>query len=324
MPAHPRLTLSDLVPSNYTPVIINAALTGAVPSPEKFPTLPVTPTDIAHQALACAEAGAAIVHLHMRDDNGLATQDRERFAETVGLIREHNSDLIICGTTTSRGAPTLSDRMDYLTLPPDTRPELASLTLGSYNTPTGINHNPEDEIIALAETMADNDITPEFEIFEPGMVETFFRLRDRGLFSRKPYFNILLGVQGASPATPTALFHIVEKLPPDAVWSVAGIGHFQKPMNALAIAAGGHVRVGMEDDPRGEQDGWTNLDSVKRVVHLARGIDRPISTKAETRIGLALSVATTLPNNESITEVPGPVQLDRGPGSHPMKWGFPA
>ena len=281
--SHPRLTLPELVPNNYLPVVINVALTGAVPSSGKFPSLPVSPKEIASQAVVCAEAGASIVHLHMRDESGLATQDREAFAQTVSLIREQKSDLIICGTTTSRGAATLADRMAYLTLSPEVRPELASLTLGSYNTPTGINKNPDDEIISLAEAMAENDITPEFEIFEAGMVETFFRLRDRGLFPKRPYFNILLGVQGASPATPSALFHIIEKLPQEAVWSVAGIGHFQKPMNALAIAAGGHVRVGMEDDPRGEHDGWTNLDSVKRAVCLAEAVGRSVSQQSETR-----------------------------------------
>lgn len=283
MSPHSRLTIQELVPAHYAPVIINAALTGAVPSPTKFPTLPVTPRDIADQALACAEAGATIVHLHMRDENGEAVQDADRFAETVRLIRDQSSELIICGTTTSRGATNVDDRMAYLTLPIDVRPELASLTLGSYNTPTGVNYNPDDEIVALAEAMATNDIIPEFEIFEPGMIETFFRLQDRGLFQKKPYFNVLLGVNGASPATPSALFHIVEKLPHDAVWSVAGIGHFQKPMNALAIAAGGHVRAGMEDDPRGERDGWTNADSVARASRLAAAVGRAVSRGSEAR-----------------------------------------
>ena len=275
-------------PGNYLPMIITVAMTGAVPSKEKYPNLPTTPNEIIQTALECADAGASTVHVHLRDDDGFQTQNLEMLEEVISGIRLNNSDLIICATTTSRGIKKPEDRLVPFLLPPDLRPDMASLTLGSYNTPTGINANPAEEIETLLAEMKKNDITPELEIFEPGMLHTWFQLVTEGKTSPQGMINILLGVRGASPATAKGLVDIVNVLPGGAEWAVAGIGNFQRPMTVLGAVAGGNVRVGMEDDPRGEFDGWTNVDSVKRAVRVAEFVGRGVASPSESRKRLGL------------------------------------
>lgn len=282
---------THLVPvseKTYRPLIITVALTGAVPSKLRFQSLPITPEEIATQALSCAELGATTVHLHMRDAEGKQVQDLERLQETIEIIRADNKDLVICATTTSRGANSISDRTTPLRLPNHLLPEMASLTLGSYNTPTGVNANPQEEIEALLLAMAEKGVKPELEVFEPGMLYYWDHLVSIGKAPKPAIVNILLGVLGASGASAKSLVEILSLLPEDVDWAVAGIGHFQKPMTALGVAMGGHVRVGMEDDPRGERDGWTNMDAVKRAVRLAEAIGRPIASPHEARGFLGL------------------------------------
>jgi len=270
-------------------MIISVALTGAIPSKEKYPALPVEPLEIAEHALLCAELGASIVHLHTRNEHGNQTQDLNRLQTAVEAIRAENPDLVICATTTSRGAKSLGDRTTALRLPRHLLPDMASLTLGSYNTPFGVNVNPADEIELLLSEMAAVGVKPELEIFEPGMVHFWNHLVAEGKAPDAAIANVLLGVLGASPASAKSLVDIVSALPSNLEWAVAGIGHYQKPMVALGAAMGGHVRVGMEDDPRGEHDGWTNMDGVRRALVIADAIGRPVATALEARKTLGLS-----------------------------------
>ena len=274
--------------NSYSPMIITVAMTGAVPSPKKFPNLPVIPEQIAEQALLCAQLGASTVHLHMRDDAGEQVQDLDRLARTIELIRAENKDLIICATTTSRGATSVDERLTPLRLPKNLLPDMVSLTLGSYNTPTGINANPGDEIELLLSEMGKVGVLPELEIFEPGMLYFWHHLQDKKETPRAVIANILLGVQGASAASAKSLVEIVSLLPESLEWAVAGIGHFQKPMVALGATMGGHVRVGMEDDPRGDHENWSNMDSVKRATRFASALDREVATPAQARVALGL------------------------------------
>ena len=270
------------------PMIISAALTGAIPTKSRYPSLPTEPREIAETALACAELGASIAHLHMRDEDGIQVQDEDRLLETIQLIRAENPALVICATSTSRGATSIHERLTALRLPKPYLPDMVSLTLGSYNTPTGVNLNPREEIEAIAEHLAETGVAPELEIFEPGMMYTFFRLRQQQKIEKPAIVNILLGVEGASPATARELLHIADLVPQDVEWAVAGIGAFQKRTLWLGAVLGGNVRVGMEDDPRGESDGWTNEDSVKRAVSAANAVERQIASPEETRIRLGL------------------------------------
>lgn len=271
------------------PLIITVALTGAVPSKSRYPSLPIEPKEIADQALACAEIGASTVHLHMRDQDGLQTQDPEKLLETMRLIRVEKPELVICATSTSRGAQSIGERLTALSLPPEELPDMMSLTMGSYNTPLGINANPREEIELLAAGMASAGVAPELEIFEPGMMYTYFRMREQEKIVKPAIVNILLGVDGAGAANARELLHIVDLIPHDTEWAVAGIGLYQKPMVWLGALLGGNVRVGMEDDPRGEHDGWTNMDSVIRATRIGEEVGRAISSAVETRRRLGLA-----------------------------------
>ena len=270
-------------------MIITAALTGAVPTKSKYPKLPTEPNEIAETALSCAELGVATVHLHMRDKRGLQSQDPERLLETIRLIRQGNPELIICATSTSRGSNSLAERLTALRLPAAYLPDMLSLTLGSYNTPTGPNVNPREGIEEIAMALKETSVAPELEIFEPGMLYTYFRLRKTEKIEKAAIVNILLGVDGASPASARELLHIVDLVPRGIEWAVAGIGAFQKHTVWLGAIHGGNVRVGMEDDPKGQFDGWTNQDSVKRAVHAAHAVGRAVATPLEARVRLGLA-----------------------------------
>jgi len=273
----------------YRPMIITVALTGAVPDPRQYPALPVTPAAIAEQALACAEAGASAFHLHMRDDEGRPTQARDRFEQTIAMIRAARTDLIINVTTSSRVNPDMAERTLPLQLEGELRPDMASLTLGSFNFRTVVSNNPPEQIVALAEAMADRGIRPELEIFELGMINTLHDLRARGLLTDPVVSNILLGSVGSAPAFVGDLEHMVRSLPSGAEWAAAGIGRFQRPMVIAAAIMDGNVRVGMEDDPRGDGSGtWSNVDAVKLAVQAAELAGRQIATptEARTRFGL--------------------------------------
>lgn len=280
-----------MVNSPQRKLIIAAALTGAVPEKSKYPSLPVDPEEIAKAAIECAQSGASIVHLHMRDAAGNQTQDSERLLKTISLIRSEEPQLIICATTTSRGAKNVDDRLTPLRLPAEFLPELASLTMGSYNTPYGVNLNPKDEIELLANEMKKVGVKPELEIFEPGMLYTYFRMREADKIQEPALINFLLGVEGALPANERELSHLIELVPPEIEWAVAGIGKFQQNMIELGIRLGGNVRVGMEDNPRGYKENWTNVDSVDMAVSIAFQMGREIENPAGARERLGLEIS---------------------------------
>lgn len=275
----------------HPPMIITVALTGAVPMKSRYPNLPISPREIAETALECATLGASTVHLHMRDKFGQPANDPEALLETIRLIRSENKELIICATSTSRGSRGLNDRLSPLKLTPEFLPDMLSLTLGSYNTPYGVNLNPKQDIEVIAAEMKKVNVLPEIEIFEPGMVATLRRMMHSGIIERPAIANVLLGVDGASPANVRSLIQIVDLLPLDLEWAVAGVGLYQKHMIRLGAILGGNVRVGMEDDPRGEFEGWSNADSIRRARSIAEQSDRRIASPSEarTRLGLAAS-----------------------------------
>lgn len=273
---------------SYDPMIIQVALTGAIPSKSKYPSLPVEPEEIAEQALSCADLGATVVHLHTRDAGGEQTQDLGRLRRAIEAIKVENSQLVISATATSRGANSFIDRTTALRLPRPLKPDMMSLTLGSYNTPFGVNINPPEQIELLIDELRGSGVRAELEIFEPGMVHYWKHLVSKGKAPQAGIANILLGVLGASPASAKSLVEIVSALPDALPWAVAGIGYYQTPLVALGASMGGHVRVGMEDDPRGDRDGWTNMDSVKRATRIADAIGRPIATASQARTILGL------------------------------------
>lgn len=271
-------------------MVVNVALTGAVPGKDDNPLLPITPEEIAADAVACAEAGAAVVHLHVRDEAGLPVHQRDLYERAIAPIREAAPEVAICVTTSSRVDPDPRSRTIGLELDEGLRPEMASLTLGSFNFPNTVSVNPPVTIMRLLERMGELGVRPEFEVFEPGMVNTLHVLAERGLVPDPPVVNILLGSMGSSPAFVGDLARIVERLPLEAEWAAAGIGIFQRSMTIAAAIMDGNVRTGLEDNPRSDGDGrWGNADAVALAVEAAKLAGRPVAspTEARRRFGLA-------------------------------------
>jgi 3-oxoadipate:acetyl-CoA acetyltransferase len=279
------------------PLIVNAALTGMVPTKADNPNVPVTPAEIAADAERCHAAGAAIVHVHARDDEGRPTYRADVYAEIIAAVRERCPDMIVCVSTSGRVFRSIEQRAEVLDLDGELKPELASLTLGSLNFPTGASVNDPATIKALAHRMQERGVVPELEVFDLGMVDYATYLIERGILRPPFYVNILLGSLGTLSATPLNLASVVTALPRGATWSGAGIGRFQFFVNSLAIAMGGHVRVGLEDnlwlDPHKEQPA-SNLALVERLVALARASGRTVATPAEARALIGLQASPVL------------------------------
>jgi len=265
-------------------MIVNVAVTGAVPSKADNPALPITPDEIAADVLACAEAGASVFHLHVRDEAGGPVHRRDLYERTIAAIRDVRDDLLLGVTTSSRVGADLADRMVGLDLADDLRPQFASLTLGSFNFPRVASVNPPDQIRALADRMIERGIRPEFEVFELGMVDLLWQLRDEGRVLGVPSVNLLLGSLGSAPAFVADLARLVDRLPPEAEWAAAGIGVFQRPMTIAAAVMGGNVRTGLEDSPRPAANGvWGNVDAVRLAVAAARLAGREVATAVQAR-----------------------------------------
>ena len=276
--------------------IVNAALTGMVPMRGDSPCVPLTVDEIAADAAAVSEAGAAIVHLHPRDDDGVPTTDPGRWAELIAAVREAAPDLLISATCSGRLVRSVDDRAVALGFTGDLRPDLGSLTCGSLNFPRQASVNTPETITELAHRMNDSGIKPELEVFEPGMVNMARYLQHKGVLDEPLYFNILLGNLGTCPAGGCDLAWMVNSLPEGAVWSATGIGRYQLPVHGMALAMGGHVRVGLEDnlyyDWRGRSFA-SNRQLVERVVRLGAELGRRPATpdEARTLIGLPSAVS---------------------------------
>jgi 3-oxoadipate:acetyl-CoA acetyltransferase len=281
----------------YTDLIVNFCPTGMIPTTAMTPHVPVTPAAVIDDACRALERGAAIVHLHARDEEEKPSY-RARIYETMILgIRGHFPDAIICVSCSGRNFPEFERRSEVLELTGAARPDLASLTLTSLDFPSGTSQNAPDMVIALGEKMVARGIKPELECFDFGMINAANMLISKGLLGEPPYyFNLLLGSRYSVPASARHLANMVEDLPAYSVWSAAGIGLFQLPMNTLAIAMGGHCRVGLEDNiyfdfERAELA--TNSGLVGRLAELAETFGRSLagSLRARELLGLGPSSA---------------------------------
>lgn len=278
------------------PVIINAALTGMVPQRKDSPHIPLTPDEIVVDARRCVDAGASILHLHARDAHGAPTYRAEVFAEIIAGVREACPEALISASCSGRVHNEFWQRSAVLDLAPD----FASLTLGSLNFPTQPAINSPEMIQSLATAMNERDIIPEWELFDLGMAEYAHYLIRKG-FLRPPFYaNLLLGSLGALSATPENLCRMVAALPAGTTWSATGIGRFQWQVHCLALAMGGHLRIGLEDALYYD---WqtkalaTNAGLIDRAVRVARGMGREIATPAQTRalIGISPVVPNVIP-----------------------------
>lgn len=274
---------------NYKPLIINVALTGAVPKKSRYANLPTTPQEISQEVEKCFNLGARVFHIHMRDIDDKPTQDQNLFKQTIDLIRDTTPQAIVCATTSSRAGNGLQDRLSPLKLNGFSRPDFASLSLGSFNFSETVSNNPPKEMLELLENMNSAGIRPELEVFEPGMVHFAKILISKGILRGTPVFNILLGNPGSSPADLISAASFIGSLPENSEWAFAGIGRHHMQMISLAILSGGNVRLGMEDAPSVNGDEhWSNSKAVRKAVEIASIYGRSIETpeNARRRLGL--------------------------------------
>lgn len=267
-------------------LIVNLCPTGIVPTRSDSPHVPLTSAEVAADVRRCADAGASIVHIHPRDADGRASQDPEIAADFILAVRQAAPEIVVCITTSGRAQPELAGRVKVVELEGDARPEMASLTLGSLNFPKQASINSPDTIQGLARRMGECGVVPEWEVFDFGMLDYAQYLRDHGFLAGPVYVNILLGLLGTLAATPLNLALLVERLPQGATWAAAGIGRYQFPVNRLAIAMGGGVRVGLEDNLWFDEDRTqlaTNPRLVERLVAIGRSMGREPATPDQVR-----------------------------------------
>ncbi|SNS63454.1 3-keto-5-aminohexanoate cleavage enzyme [Anaerovirgula multivorans] len=261
-------------------LIITAALTGAEVTRETQPNLPITPDEIAEAAYQCYLAGASIVHIHARDQEGNPTQSYEVYKEIKEKI-EAKCNIIFQPSTGGAVWHGPEERLQ----PVELKPEMATLSCGTCNFGSDVFMNSEEYMEKFASRMKELGVKPEMEIFERGMIENAKKLVKKGLAEAPLHFDFVLGVPGACPATPEDLLHMVNAVPEASTWTVAGIGRHELPLATMAILLGGHVRVGFEDNvyySKG-QLAKSNAELVERIVRIAKELDREIATPDETR-----------------------------------------
>lgn len=269
------------------PVIITCAITGAETTRERQPSLPMTPKEQAAAAEEAFRAGATVIHLHVREDDGRPSQRPERFREAIEAIRARAPGVIIQISTGGAVGEAIDNRAKPLSL----KPEMASLNLGTMNFGEEIFYNHPRDIVGLAARMKEHGVVPELEVYEAGMVESALRLAKQGILREPLNFQFVLGVPGGMSGEPANLMHLLSLLPRGAHWGVAGVGRFELPLAVQALVLGGHVRVGFEDNIyyRKGEVAKSNAQLVERVVRVARELDRPVATAAEARklLGIA-------------------------------------
>ncbi|UZO95673.1 Hypothetical protein RMHFA_00676 [Roseomonas mucosa] len=265
------------------PCIISVAITGSVPRKKDIPAVPITIPEQVESTQAAYEAGAALVHVHVRNADESSSSDPEKFAALQEGIRKHCPDIIIQFSTGGRGR-SLDQRGAMLYLKPD----MASLATGSVNFPTIVYENPPDFVRHLAQQMLDYGIKPEIEAFDLAMLYNTVDMVNQGLLKPPPHVQFVLGVKHALPAKRDILEFEVRKLRemlPDATWTAAGIGRHQLEVNHWALEMGGHVRTGLEDNIRWDRNtlAESNAQLVKRVAELCARYDRPVATARQAR-----------------------------------------
>ncbi|HET9821237.1 MAG TPA: 3-keto-5-aminohexanoate cleavage protein [Burkholderiaceae bacterium] len=267
------------------PLIITAALTGAEVTRAQQPALPITPEEVAQAAWECAQAGAAIVHVHARRADGSSTQEAAAYRAIIEAVRAR-CDVIVQVSTGGAVGMTAAERLAPVTL----RPEMATLSMGSVNFGDDVFLNTPGDMEDFLHAMRAHGVVPEFEIFDAGMLATLARWVRKGLVAAPAHVDFVLGVPGAMPGTPEALMYLRSQLPAGFSWTVAGIGAAQLPLTTLAVVLGGHVRVGFEDNiylRRGQLAG-SNAQFVQRIAAISRQLDRPVATPDEARALLGI------------------------------------
>lgn len=266
-------------------LIITAAICGAEVTKEHNPNVPYTVEEIGREAESAYKAGASIIHLHVRYDDGTPTQDKERFRECIEEIKRRCPDVIIQPST--GGAVGMSD--EERLQPVELLPEMATLDCGTLNFGGDeIFVNTENTIKNFGKIMIEKGVKPEIEVFDKGMVDYAIKYAKQGYILEPMHFDFVLGVQ--MTATARDLAFMVDSIPTGSTWTVAGVGRYEMPMAAMGIAMGGHVRVGFEDNVYLEKGvlAKSNGELVEKVVRIAKELGREIATPDEAREILGL------------------------------------
>ena len=269
--------------------IFNFTPTGMIPTKEMTEHVPITPEEIVAQVLEAAEVGVNMIHLHARDyETGAPTYKKEVYSEIISGIRKKNKDLVLCVSTSGRNFSEFEKRSECLEFSGELKPDFGSLTLSSLNFNKQASLNAPDMIKALAQKMLDNNIRPELEAFDLGMINYAIYLISKGLIKPPYYFNLILGNIACAQANMLNLGLMIKELPNNSIWSAGGIGNWQLKMNVMAIIEGGGVRIGLEDNIYFDDDRKqlaTNLDLIKRLASIAKTLGKePYSQKEARRL----------------------------------------
>jgi 3-keto-5-aminohexanoate cleavage enzyme len=270
------------------PVIVTAALTGGVHGKETNPNVPETPEEIGRAAAEAEAAGAAIVHLHARRENGERAFSTERFQDVTEAVRERTDDVIVQHSTGGTGAPSELRHEPLRTDPP---PEMASLDMGPLNRyETLTSENTRGTVDALYDEMVERGVKPELEVFNDGHLNEVYGLLERRDLDDPVYATLIFGPGTLTRPSPRNLLNAVDNLPEGALFNTLGFGRHQLPLTTMGILLGGHVRVGLEDNAyyrRGEL-ATSNAQLVHRTVEIAQSLEREVATPAQAREILGL------------------------------------
>jgi uncharacterized protein (DUF849 family) len=281
-------------------VVITCALTGSQDTCAKNPAIPATPEEIATSAIDAAKAGAAIVHIHVRDpETKLASMDEALYAEVVERIKDNGIDVII-NLTTGPGArflpgkddPAVADPSTSLKSPADRvvhiqslKPPICTLDVATLNFGEQVFMNTPQHLREMADMIKAAGVKPELEAFDTGHIVLAKQLMKEGHIDGPTMFQLCLGISYAAPATPESLLHMRDMLPEGAVWSAFGIGQYQFPIVAMSVISGGHVRVGLEDNLYLEKGvlAPSNAVLVERAARIIKELGSQIATPDEAR-----------------------------------------
>lgn len=268
-------------------VILTVATTGAWPSKKDTPYVPLQPEEIADEVYECWKAGASVAHIHVRDDEGKASMSFEKFEKTVKLIRERCD--IVLNLTTSGGL----GLTDEIRMKPfvELKPEMASYDCGSMNwLHTSVFENSPAFLEKLGVTMEENNVKPEIEVFDAGMVYNAIYYMKKGILKAPLHFQFVLGAAGGMAATVENLVFLKNLIPEGSTWGALGIGKGHLPILYATLALGGHVRVGMEDNIYYGPGrlAKSNVEFVERTKRIVKEIGKEIATPDETRQILGL------------------------------------
>lgn len=271
------------------PVIITVALVGAEVLREHTPYIPITPDEIAKDAFECYKLGASIAHLHVRDEKGMPSQDKEIFKEVTAKIKE-KCDIIIQYSTGGAVGMSIQERIQGL----ENMPDMATLSTGSINFGDEVFMNTRAQMIEIAQGISKYGVKPEIEIFDTGMIDSALYLLKKGYISMPIHWDFVTGMLGGVRASKEALQYMVPLLPEGSTWSVAGIGRSQFEIAKESILLGGHIRVGMEDNIYLEKGVLTpsNAALVEKTVKIIEELEpktkRRVATIQEARAILNL------------------------------------